>query len=186
MFAPPFMPKVTFVNENRTVDVEPGRLISDVANELGIAVCRESFAGTGIGNYTVWVKGESGSVSPVTFMEKLMGARGWKRYANRARILGDCQVWTQQGLRDRLRSPRPVTAPPSPATDPSAPRKPIDAAGTAAFPFGDPREVGKGERPPVGRTTGKPKAAKAGGKAAAAAAAADESESDESESDESE
>jgi hypothetical protein len=182
------MPKVTFVNEHRTVEVEPGRLISDIANELGIAVCRESFAGTGIGNYTVWVKGDSNSVSPVTFMEKLLGARGWKRYANRARILGDCQVWTQQGLADRLRAPRPVTAPPSPATDPSAPRKPLDAAGTAAFVFGDPREVGKGERPPIPRTTGKPKAAKgaaAAAGAAGAAAAADESE-DESESDETE
>ena len=34
-----------------------GRTISDIAAELGIAVCREEFAGTGIGNYTVWVKG---------------------------------------------------------------------------------------------------------------------------------
>jgi hypothetical protein len=168
------MAKVTFVNEHRTVEVEPGRLISDVANELGIAVCRESFAGTGIGNYTVWVKGEPGSMSPVTFFERLFGARGWKRYANRARILGDVQVWTQQGLGDRLRSPRPVTPPDSPAKDPTAPRKPVDAAGTAAFPFGDPRAVGKGQRPPIGRTTGKPKAAKGG--AAAAAAAADDGE----------
>lgn len=174
------MPKVTFVNEHRTVEVEPGRLISDVANELGIAVCRESFAGTGIGDYTVWVKGDPGSVSPLTFREKLFGVRGWRRYANRARILGDLEVWTQQGLGDRLRNPRPVTAPPSPATDPTAKRKPIDAAGTAAFPFGDPREVGKGMRPPIGRTTGKPKAA-AKGTAAPAAEEADETEEEESE-----
>src|SRR5262245_51389327 len=100
------MPKVSFVNENRVVEVASGRLISDVANELGIAVCRESFAGTGIGDYTVWVKGESGSVSPMGFLEKLMGARGLKRFANRTRILGDVQVWTQGGLADRLRSPR--------------------------------------------------------------------------------
>ena len=31
------MPKVTFVNENRTVEVASGRKISDVAAELGIA-----------------------------------------------------------------------------------------------------------------------------------------------------
>jgi hypothetical protein len=177
------MPKVTFVNENRIVEVAQGRLISEVANELGIAVCRESFAGTGIGDYTVWVKGESGSVSPVSFFEKLFGARGWKRYANRARILGDLQVWTQQGLADRLRSPRPISAPPSPATDPTAPRKPIDASGTAAFPFGDPRAVGKGTREAIGRTTGKPKAAKGakGAKEVEAADEADESESEEAE-----
>ena len=175
------MAKVTFVNEHRTVEVEPGRLISDVANELGIAVCRESFAGTGIGNYTVWVKGEPGSMSPVTFFERLFGARGWKRYANRARILGDLQVWTQQGLTDRLRSPRPVTAPPRPATDATATRKPVDAAGTAAYVFGDPRAVGKGERQPVPRTTGKPKAAAKAGAAAAASEPEDEGESEETE-----
>lgn len=173
------MPKVTFVNEHRTVEVEPGRLISDIAKELGIAVCREAFVNTGIGNYTVWVKGEPGCVSPVTFMEKLLGARGWKRYANRAKILGDVQVWTQQGLRDRLESPRPVTSAPSPGTDKTAARKPIDAAGTAAYPFGDPREVGKGERKPSPRTTGKATAAKAGAKKGAAAAPEPEAEESE-------
>lgn len=170
------MPKVSFVNENRTVEVASGRLISDVASELGIAVCREAFAGTGLGDYTVWVKGEAGCVSPVTFLEKVWGVRGIKRYANHARILGDMQVWTQAGLSDRLRSPRPIDAPPRPATDATAARKPIDAAGTAAFKYGDPRAVGKGTRQPIPKTTGKAKAAKG---AAAAAAEADESESDE-------
>ena len=60
--ARPFMPKVTFVNEDRTVEVERGRLISDIATELGIATCREEFAGTGIGDYTVWVKGDDGAL----------------------------------------------------------------------------------------------------------------------------
>lgn len=177
------MPKVTFINEHRTVNVEPGRLISDIASELGIAVCREEFAMTGIGNYTCWVKGEPGSLSPAGFWEKLRGARGMKRFANKARVLGDVQVWTQQGLGDRLRAPRPVSAPPRPSEDAEAPRKPIDAAGTAAFRFGHPQAVGKGERAVVPRTTGKAKAAggAAKGKAAAAAAAAEEAESDESE-----
>jgi hypothetical protein len=44
------MPTVTFVNEHRVVEVEKGRLISDVAQELGIPVCREHFVGTGIGD----------------------------------------------------------------------------------------------------------------------------------------
>ena len=106
---------------------------------------------------------------------KLFGARGWKRLANRTRVLGDVEIFTQGGLGDRLRAPRPVTSPPTPKTDPTAPRKPIDASGSAAFPFGDPRAIGKGERAAVARTTGKPKAA---GKGKVEEAEADE-ESDE-------
>jgi hypothetical protein len=171
------VPKVTFVNEHRTVEVPQGRLISDAAAELGIRVCRESFIGTGIGDYTVWVKGEPGSLSEPGFIEKVLGVRGLKRYANRARILGDVQVWTQAGIDDRLRSPRPVGDAPRPLDDPTAVRLPIDASGTAAFPYGNPKAVGKGERPAVGRSTAKPKAAGAAkGKAAAAAEEAEESE----------
>jgi hypothetical protein len=174
------VPKVTFVNEHRTVEVPQGRLISDAAAELGILVCREAFIGTGIGDYTVWVKGEPGSLSPPGFMERMMGARGLKRYANRARILGDVQVWTMGGLDDRLRSPRPVAAPPRVVDDPTAERLPVDSSGSAAFPYGHPAAVGKGERPAVGRSTAKPKAAGAKGKAAAAPAEdADEAEADE-------
>jgi hypothetical protein len=169
------MPKVTFVNEARTIEVDAGRKISDVAAELGIAVCREEFAGTGIGNYTVWVKGAAGSVSPPDFWERLGGVRGERRLANRTKILGDVQVWTQAGLRDRLRAPRPVTAPPTPKTDPEAARLGVSAAGTAAFPGGNPLAIGKGEREPIARNTGK-KGAKG---AAAAAAAEEEEESDE-------
>jgi hypothetical protein len=169
------MPKVTFVNEGRTVEVDSGRKISDVAAELGIAVCREEFAGTGIGNYTVWVKGNAGCVSPPDFWEKLGGVRGERRLANRVKILGDVQIWTQAGLRDRLRAPRPITAPPTPKTDPTAPRLGVSAAGTAAFPGGNPLAIGKGEREPIARNTGK-KGAKG---AAAAAAAEEEEESDE-------
>jgi hypothetical protein len=168
------MPKVTFVNENRTVEIEPGRFISDVAAELGIAVCREEFAGSGIGNYTVWVKGPDGCVSPPGFWERLSGVRGWRRLANKTKILGDVEVFTQAGLRDRLRAPRPVTAPPTPKTDPTAPRLGESAAGTAAFPGGHPHAIGKGTRDVPARNTGKP--AKAGAKGAPAAAAAEEEE----------
>lgn len=140
------MPKVTFVNEHRIVEVASGRLISDIAAELGIAVCREAFFGTGIGDYTCWVKGEPGSTSEPGFMEKLLGARGWKRMANRARVLGDVQIWTQAGPGDRLRAPRPISKSPRPSEDPTAPRKPINAAGSAAFPYGHPHAVGQGKR----------------------------------------
>lgn len=171
------MPKVTFVNEHRTVEVESGRKIGDVAAELGIAVCREEFVGTGIGNTTVWVKGADGCVSPPTFFEKLFGVGGWRRRARTTKILGDVEVFTQAGLGDRLRSPRPLAPKPNPSKDPEAKRKPIDASGSAAFPYGDPRAVGKGTREAIARSTGKPKAAGAKGKAAAEEA--EESESDE-------
>jgi hypothetical protein len=174
------MPKVTFVNEHRIVEIESGRKISDVAAELGIAVCRETFAGTGIGNYTVWVKGPEGCVSPPGFMEKLRGIQGWKRYADKARILGDVEIFTQAGLSDRLRAPRPVAAAPTPKTDPTAKRLPIDASGTAAYPYGNPKAVGKGERDVPPRNTSKPKKA---GAAAAEDDAADEAD-DEADADE--
>ncbi|XYH97476.1 hypothetical protein ACMHYB_58605 [Sorangium sp. So ce1128] len=174
------MPRVTFVNEHRTVEAAPGRLLSDIAAELGIAVCRETFRGTGIGDYTCWVKGEPGATSPPTFLERLLGAKGQRRMANRTRVLGDVQVWTQAGPGNRLRAPRPIAPPPSPATDPEAPRKPIDASGSAAFPYGDPRAVGQGKREPIAAGALEAKAAKekkakaAAGKAPEGAATAAE------------
>jgi hypothetical protein len=166
------MPKVTFVNEHRTVEVEAGRKVSDVAAELGIAVCREHFAGTGFGDYTIWIKGADGCVTPPGFLEKLSGARGLRRQANHVKILGDVEITTQPGITDRLRSPRPVSPVPTPKTDPEAKRLGVSAAGTAAFPYGHPHAVGKGEREAVARNTGKPK------KAGAAAEESDESESE--------
>ncbi|HVY49430.1 MAG TPA: hypothetical protein VHB21_26240, partial [Minicystis sp.] len=97
-----------------------------------------------------------------------------KRFANKARVLGDVQVWTQAAVSDRLRAPRPVARPPEPRFDPTAPRLGVSAAGTAAFPYGNPLAVGKGERQPVARNTGKPKKG-------AAAAEPDEDEESEAE-----
>jgi hypothetical protein len=158
------MPKVTFVNEHRTVEVAAGRKISDIAAELGIAVCREAFRGTGIGDWSVYVKAAEGALSPPTLLEKLDRVKGMRRLANRTRVLGDAEIWTAGGLPDRLRSPRPVAPPPNATLDPSAPRKPIDAAGTAAFPYGHPSAVGKGQREaiPVGAGKGKKGAAAKG------------------------
>ena len=171
------MPKVTFVNEHRTVDCQPGQLISKIASELGISVCREAFIGTGIGDYTVWVQGEPGSVSAPGFIEKLFGIRGWKRYANRTRVLGDIKVWTQAGPDDRLRSPRPIAPSPRPSEDAEAKRLGVSSAGSAAFPYGNPKVIGQGKREAIARSTGKAKVAKAGAKAA-------ETESDDEEASE--
>ncbi|MBK8259565.1 MAG: hypothetical protein IPK82_43785 [Polyangiaceae bacterium] len=171
------MPKVTFVNEHRTVEVNSGRKISDVAAELGINVCREAFRGSGIGDWTVYVKAADGALTPPTFLEKLFGIKGWRRLANRTKILGDVEIWTAGGLPDRLRAPRPVDAPPNPSKDSNAKRKPIDASGSAAFPLGHPSAVGKGQREavPVGAGKGK----KAGAKADAAKEEAAEEEASE-------
>jgi hypothetical protein len=171
----PKMPKVHFINEARTTEVAPGRTIQDIAAELGIPVCREEFVGTGIGDKTVWVKGEEGALSPPDFWERRNGARGMKRFADKARVLGDVEVWTQAAIGDRLRSPRPVDAPPRPRFDPEAQRLGVSAAGTAAFPYGNPLAVGKGERDAIARNTGKPKKA---GAAAAAEPEEDDEESD--------
>ena len=144
------MPKVTFVCEHREVEVDAGRLISDVARELGIPTCREEFAGTGIGDQTVWVKGDAGCVSPLTFYEKwIKRCKGWRRMANRTRILGDCQVWTQQGIGTRLGAPRPLAPAARAAEDGSELfDHERNAAGTAWNPYGHPHAVGKGTREP--------------------------------------
>lgn len=175
------MPKVTFVNEHRTVEVAAGRKISDVAAELGIAVCREAFRGSGIGDWSVYVKAADGAVTPPTFLEKLLGVKGWRRLANRTKILGDVEIWTAGGLPDRLRSPRPVSPVPNPSKDPNAKRKPVDAAGTAAFPYGHPQAVGKGEREAIPVGAGKGKKAAAGAAAAAAEEKDDAAEEEASE-----
>ena len=92
------MPKVTFVNEHRIVEVEKGRLVSEIARDLGIAFRRETFFRTGIGDATVWIKGGADCVSPPGFMERLKGARGWRRFADRTRVLGDCEIAWPAGL----------------------------------------------------------------------------------------
>src|SRR5262245_19060528 len=140
------MPKVTFVNEARICTVEPGRTIQDIATELGIPVCREEFLGTDVGDKTVWVEGAEGALSPADFWEKLKGAKGTRRFADKARVLGDVKVWTQAAIGDRLRAPRLVARPPQPRFDPTAPRLGVSAAGTSAFPYGNPLADGKGER----------------------------------------
>ena len=153
------MPKVTFVNEHRTIEVEKGRLLSEVASDVGIEVCRAHFAGIGFGDYSVWIRGEDAAVSPAGFFERFFGgAKGWRRQANRTRVLGDVEVWTA-AIGGRLRTPRPIASPPRPSSDKDARRMAADASGTAAFPYGNPLAIGKGERTPVARSTGKAKAA---------------------------
>jgi hypothetical protein len=172
------MPKVTFVVEHREAEVDAGRTISDVASELGIQTCREEFAGTGIGDYTVWVKGEANCLSPPTFYERwIKRCKGQRRMANRARVLKDCRVWTQQGLGSRLSAPRPLAAAARAGEDGSERfYHEHNAAGTTWNPYGHPKAVGKGEREAPKYEPPKKKEKAVAKKAPAAAQAAEEAE----------
>lgn len=151
------MPKITFVREHRTVEADAGERLGDVARKHGIAICRELFAGTRRGNDTCWVSGATGAVSAPGFIERVLGgASGRRRRASRVRVFGDVEVWTQSGIDQRVGADKPVAPPPRPSDEPDAPRLPIDASGSAAFPYGDPRAVGRGAREPRPRSTAKP------------------------------
>jgi hypothetical protein len=142
------MPKVSFVVEHREVEVKSGRVLSDIAADLGIEVCREEFAGTGFGDYTVWVKGDKGCVSPPTWYERVFKrCKGQRRMANRTKVLGDIQVWTQQGMGSRANRPRPLSPAPRAGEDGSELfDHENNAAGTAWNVYGHPHAVGTGER----------------------------------------
>jgi len=143
------MPRVHFVHENVTVEAQGGKLLSEVAAAHGIDVCRQTFGWTRVGGYAVWVRGDRGSLSPPTLWERLMGVKGWRRLANRARVLGDVHVWTQQGLGGRLGGSREIDPPGRPTVDRAAERHGEDAAGTAAHPYGHPSALESGPRPEV-------------------------------------
>jgi hypothetical protein len=91
---------------------------------------------------------DGGCVSPPDWYERIFKrVKGWRRMANRTRILADCKVWTQAGIGSRLSAPRPLAAAANPSVDGSErfdhERNP---AGTAWNPYGHPKAVGKGQR----------------------------------------
>ncbi len=147
------MPKVVFVNEHRIVEVPAGKNLKTLALELGINPHREFFRGVNCGYWglcglcQVWVREKAPrSVNPRNMRERMAGTRGERRLACQVRILGDVEITTFAGGDARLRAPRPIAPPPQPTIDPSAKRKPIDAAGTAEFIHGHPAAVGTGNR----------------------------------------
>ncbi len=155
------MPKVTFVNEHREVEVDQGSLISEAAAQLGIDVCREHFVGTNFGNKSVWVDGDTGCLSEPTFFERVFGrCKGQRRLANRARVLKDCKVWTQQGMSGRTGRDRTIDPAPRPTEDES---ERFDhehsTAGTAWNVYGHPKTIGSGTREPPKYEPPKKKAA---------------------------
>jgi ferredoxin len=150
------MPKVTFVNEHRIVEVEKGRNVRDVALECGIDVNNsEEFRGINCGGHgfcttcMCWVEELSpGAGGPRSFAERLRMLGGWRRLACRTRLEGDVKVYSHPGQHERTRKQRPISPPPRPATDPTAARKPIDASSGAAFLYGHPSMVASGTRKP--------------------------------------
>lgn len=149
------MPKITFVNEDRIVEVEKGRVVRDVAEECGIDLDVRQFLGIDCGGRGMctaclcWIdEGSPGAGGPRSLMERLRGLRGWRRLACVAKAEGDMKVFSMPGGDERTRKQRPVSPPPSPATDPTAARKPVDASSSSAFLFGHPSAVGSGTRKP--------------------------------------
>ncbi|HEY2513720.1 MAG TPA: 2Fe-2S iron-sulfur cluster binding domain-containing protein [Polyangiaceae bacterium] len=149
------MPKVVFVNEHRVVDVPAGRSVWDAAREAGVTLDVHRFqGGYSCGGHGVcraclcWVEeGEAGAAGPRSWLERLRGLRGWRRLACRARVNGPLKVYSVPAAAERVNVARPIAPPPSPVADPSAPRKPEDAASTAAHLYGHPAAVGRGGEP---------------------------------------
>ena len=112
--------RVTFVQENRIVEVEPGRTIKEIALELGIDPNRKyqrliSCEGLGIFDGCLcWVKPSSKrAVSGRSWTERALHAlHGWQRLACQTRVFGDVEVWTLPQGDERLREPRPIASPP--------------------------------------------------------------------------
>lgn len=152
------MPKVTFVNEHRIVEVESGRSVREVALECGIDLDVEAFAGINCGGHGLcttcmcWIdESAPGAAGPRSLMERMRALGGWRRLACCTKIAGDVKVFSMPGGDERVKKQRPVSPPPTPVKDANAPRKPIDASSTTAFPHGHPSSVASGTRKPVER-----------------------------------
>ena len=149
------MPKITFVNEDRIVEVEKGRIVREVAEECGIELDVEQFLGINCGGRGMcraclcWIdESTPGAAGSRSLMERWRGLAGWRRLACCATVEGDVKVFSMPGGDERTRKQRPVSPPPNPVADPSAPRKPLDASSSTAFPYGHPSAVGSGTRKP--------------------------------------
>jgi ferredoxin len=149
------MPKITFVNEDRIVEVDKGRNVRQVAEECGIDLDVEQFLGINCGGRGMcraclcWVEeSEPGAGGPRSLMEQLRGLGGWRRLACRVKAEGDLRVFSMAGGDERTRKQRPVSPPPRPTSDATARRKPLDASSSTAYPYGYPSAVGSGTRKP--------------------------------------
>lgn len=100
------MPKVTFLNEAITLDVQSGRTIKEIADAAGVNLF-EGFAaqyncsgrGMCLGKgCRVWVvNSPPTAVSERTFWERIRRQKGAMRLACQTRVLGDVEIRTQPG-----------------------------------------------------------------------------------------
>lgn len=95
------MPKITFVNEARTVEVEPGTTVLQAGHDSGIMIRRTTLwdcGGRGFPGCTcrVWIRSRNGAASKKTVMEKLPFRRieGELRLACQVKVNGDLTVIT--------------------------------------------------------------------------------------------
>ncbi len=145
------MPVIHFETEHLSVEVPSGRPLREIALENGINPNREIFRGVNCGGRglcgtcQVWIQElVPNAVSASNLRERMHGLRQGRRLACQAKILGDARVTTMPGGCDRLQPNRPIDPAPNPVDDPSVPRKPVDEAGSIAYPLGHPSKVGRG------------------------------------------
>jgi ferredoxin len=145
------MPNIRFVNEHRDAEASSGESLKSVTERLGIDVHRSPFAGVTCGAWglcgacQVWVRElQKGAAGGRSLREWFLGMGGQRRLACQVRIAGDLEVVTMAATADRVGQPRPIAPPPAPTVEPGAHKKPVDEAGTAAFPLGHPSCVGSG------------------------------------------
>lgn len=112
------MPKVHFLNEAVTVEVEPGKTIKDAADSAGVnlfqgfwADPRYHCAGRGMclgQGCRVWVTpGRPDAVNERTFWEKIRPThRGAIRLACQVKLAGDVDVRTQPGALEFKPNPK--------------------------------------------------------------------------------
>ena len=146
------MPRVVFVNEHRVVEAAAGSRVRDVARAAGVALDVNRFqGGISCGGHGIcraclcWVEESApGAAGPRTWIERLRGLTGWRRLGCRAKVIADLKVYSVPAAANRVGQARVIAPPPSPVADPGAPRKPDDAASTAAHVHGHPAAVGRG------------------------------------------
>ena len=125
------MPKIKFVVEYQTLDVQAGRSVREIALEAGIYPNREYFRGFNCGGRglcgtcKVWLRELTDhAVSPPNMRERFHGMGDGRRLACQARVQGDIEVTTMPGGDDRLATDRNIDSPPEREPDPEPPPKP--------------------------------------------------------------
>ena len=121
------MPKVSFLKECLQIEVPKGANLRQVARDNGISVDRPQLFGVTCGGLgicgvcKIWVRERApGATNARGFMERGMFFRffdGWRRLSCKTAVLGDIDVWTIPGEKDRIGDERRIEKPPSPVAE---------------------------------------------------------------------